>query len=255
MHLTTALCTIILFMTLIWCWYLVSKNPAVVDVAWPIGLMLLGLMDLLITISWKNGLFCILLIIWGGRLASFLWWTRIRLNIHDKRYTQLDTSWCLSADIAFLLHYQLQGLLILIISLPWFFIAKNPILTRLDLLGILLALAAIGAETLADWQLLRFKKHHKGQVCNQGLWQYSRHPNYFFEWLTWCAFTLCALPTSWGWLAVLSPLTLYLIMTKITAPMTEQGSIKARGKAYLDYQRVTPLFFPKFINLNGIFYE
>ena len=247
MHPILALCVMLLFMSLVWGWYLVTNNPSVVDVAWSLGLMLLGVLQLASAgFFWRNLLFGAVLLLWGVRLAGFLWWTRIRLKQHDKRYTELDTSWCQSKDLAFLINYQAQGLLIVLIALPWYFIAHGHGFTWLDGLGLCAALGFITLETLADWQLRQFKRQHPGQVCNTGLWYYSRHPNYFFEWLTWCAFTLCALSTSWGWLAILSPLTLYLVMTKLTGPMTELGSLKARGEAYRAYQRITPLFFPKF---------
>jgi steroid 5-alpha reductase family enzyme len=244
MHPLFALTTIGLLMTFVWVWYLWTNNPGVVDVAWAIGLMLLGLMQLHPSnLSIRTLLFSAVLVIWGLRLAGFLWWTRIRIKQHDKRYTNLDISWFHSKNFAFFCHYQLQGLFILMIATPWYFIGQGNEFTGLEIIGLCGALLAVCLETLADWQLLQFKKTHRKQVCNIGLWHYSRHPNYFFEWLTWCAFTVCALSTPYGWLAWISPLTLYLIMTKITAPMTEAGSIKARGKAYLAYQQQTPMFF------------
>ena len=151
MHPVIALCFIILFMSGVWGWYLWTKNPSVVDVAWPLGLMTLGLLDLThANFSVRTVLFSLILCIWGIRLAGFLWWTRIRLHQHDKRYTELKATWCQSADLAFLLNYQLQGLFILIISLPWYFIAYGQQFSWFEGLAFCFALAAIAAESLAD---------------------------------------------------------------------------------------------------------
>ncbi len=104
---------------------------------------------------------------------------------------------------------------------------------------------AITLETVADLQLTNFKKKLPGRVYDQKLWHHCRHPNYFFEWLVWCAFTLFALSFPYGWISFISPLTLYFIMTRITAPMTEHSSIQSKGEQYLHYRKVTPMFFPK----------
>ena len=138
-------------------------------------------------------------------------------------------------------------MLILIVSLPWYFISQihsDYFLCAIDYFMILAALLSIAAETIADYQLQSFKALHPGQVCDVGLWFYSRHPNYFFEWLTWCVYACFAFPASLGFLAWISPLMLFGIMTRITAPLTENGSIQSRGELYLSYQKVPPMFFP-----------
>jgi steroid 5-alpha reductase family enzyme len=92
----------------------------------------------------------------------------------------------------------------------------------------------------------RFKAQHKGGVCNIGLWNYSRHPNYFFDWLTWLGFTLFGIQSNNGYLGLVSLLLLYLIFTRITGPLTERGSVQSRGQKYIDYQNQTSVFFPWF---------
>jgi len=242
---------IILFihMCLIWCLYRYLKNPSKVDVGWASGLTLSGLIFLYsYSVSLRTIVLSIVLIAWGSRLGLYLWFTRIRQGALDKRYERLSDTWKIAKPMGFFLNFQLQGILILIIATPWYFSGSSfsNSLNFLDYLGIILAGVGLWGETLADHQLQHYKKNPSGPVCTIGLWNYTRHPNYFFEWLIWCAFSLFGLAHSYGFIGLISPLFLYLIMTQITGPMTEEGSIQSRGQAYLDYQKTTPMFFPWF---------
>ena len=245
MNMLLPLLSIIVFMACIWLVQQHCQNPSVIDVAWAPGIVLISLMHVEhANLTPRLLLLGTLLILWALRLSGFIWWTRIRHGLHDKRYTAVNANWGARQALGFFFNGQLQGLFILVISLPWYFIAKGHALTFLDELGIALTLCGLLGETCADVQLHQFKQRHPGKVCDDGLWFYSRHPNYFFEWLVWCGFACCALSTPWGSMALLSPLALYLIMTRITAPLTELGSIESRGNAYLRYQQNTRLFFP-----------
>lgn len=243
-----ALSVMFLHMLLIWVWYLYRGNPSVVDVGWASGLTLIGFLYLYSQpLSYRSNSLSLLLLLWGGRLGLYLWLTRIRRGKIDQRYISLSEKWKMNKPLGFLLNFQLQGLLILIISLPWYFVSISDAqhLKWLDYFAIFLALISIILESIADRQLQKFKKQHSGKLCNTGLWGLSRHPNYFFEWLTWCSFAIFAFATTNGWLASISPLLLYVIMTRVTGPMTEAQSIKSKGNAYLEYQQNTPMFFPK----------
>jgi steroid 5-alpha reductase family enzyme len=236
-------------MLTVWVLYRILKNPSIVDTAWALGLMISGLIYLCSApFNFRIGIISSVLIIWGMRLGGYLWYTRIRKGIVDKRYLKLSENWKIAKSVGFLLNFQLQGFLILIISSVFLLAAHDSpsTLSLLDWAGVILALVAIAGETLADYQLYSFQQTNKGEVCQSGLWKYSRHPNYYFEWLIWWAFTLFALHFPLGWIAWVSPLLLYLLMTKVTGPLTERGSIAARGQAYLDYQRRTAMFFPWF---------
>lgn len=241
---------IFIHMCVFWAWYRWANNPSVVDVGWASGLTLSGLIYLFSQgVDFRTLVLSVILLLWGGRLGLYLWLTRIRQGKVDKRYMSLSEDWKIAKPLGFFLNFQLQGFLILIVSMPWFFAAKVTVSQPglLDWAAVCLALFAIVMETIADLQLQAFKKQDSGQVCNQGLWALCRHPNYFFEWLVWCAFTLFALTHSFGWVAIVSPLTLYWVMTQVTGPMTERGSIKSRGKLYKRYQDNTPMFFPKYL--------
>ncbi len=235
-------------MSLIWIWYRITKNPSVVDVGWASGLTLSGLTYLSQqSLSIRTVILGVILLMWGIRLGGYLWWTRIRKKQVDKRYISLSQSWDIKKSFGFFLNYQLQGMLMFIISMSWYFISLNPAKTIsfIDVVGLIVFITALFLESLADSQLQRFKKNHPGKVCNQKLWHFSRHPNCFFEWLVWCSFTIFALSSPYGLLSLISPITLYLLMVHVTIPLTEKQSVESRGNLYTQYQTKTPMFFPK----------
>ena len=106
---------------------------------------------------------------------------------------------------------------------------------------------AIGGEWLADRQLARFRTDpsSKGRVCRDGLWRYSRHPNYFFEWTHWLAYVLIGWGSPYWWVTLAGLVAMYLFLNFVTGvPFTEQQALRSRGDAYRDYQRTTSRFFP-----------
>ncbi len=234
-------------MMVVWGLYRLLKNPSVVDVSWSLGLMVSGLIYLIgQPISLRSLIVAVLLIVWALRLAGYLWYTRIRKGHVDKRYLELSNQWKMSQSLGFFLNFQLQGFFIFILSITFYFIphVSGYSLSMLDKIALLTIIIGIMGESLADFQLQAFRKAHPGRVCNAGLWQYTRHPNYFFDWLTWCGFFLFAVTIPYGYLSMVSPLLLLIIFTKITGPITERSSIASRGQAFLDYQKNTSMFFP-----------
>ncbi|WP_156496642.1 DUF1295 domain-containing protein, partial [Alcanivorax sp. HI0083] len=117
----------------------------------------------------------------------------------------------------------------------------------LVLLGVVVGLLAIAGEALADKQLADFKKRpdSKGKTCREGFWRYSRHPNYFCEWLHWVSYPVMAIGAPYaGWLWLL-PLAMFVFLWFATGiPYTEKQALKSRGDDYRDYQRTTSAFFP-----------
>lgn len=246
-------CYLLLQMCVVWMTYRLLKNPSVVDASWSIGLMMAGLIYLYSTpITPRDTLVSGLLMLWALRLAGYLWYTRIHQGHLDKRYTELSNHWKINQSLGFFLNFQLQGLLIFIISFIFYPISHSDhtYLTLIDGMAAIVVLGGIMGESVADMQLYRFKRQQKGKVCNIGLWRYSRHPNYFFDWVTWLGFTLFAIQSSKGYLSIVSLLVLYLIFTQLTGPLTERGSVKSRGQIYIDYQQQTSMFFPWFKRRN-----
>jgi steroid 5-alpha reductase family enzyme len=114
--------------------------------------------------------------------------------------------------------------------------------------GLMLWCVGYGGSIAADAQLHRFRTlpDNRGKVCCVGLWNYSRHPNYFFEILLWSGFALIGLSTQLGWLGLISPITLLLTMTFITGPISERQSLKSKPDAYRQYQKTTSMIIPWF---------
>jgi steroid 5-alpha reductase family enzyme len=241
-------------MSFMWGLYRILKNPSVVDVSWSLGLMVSGLIYLSFTpFSFRTLIISSLLILWALRLAFYLWYTRIRKGHVDKRYIELSTNWKISPSLGFFINFQLQGLLILIISSVFLLVSKSghTHITTIDIFAFCVITLGVMGETIADLQLQRFKIRYKGEVCNRGLWNYSRHPNYFFDWLSWMGFALFAIQSNIGYLGLLSPLMLYIVFTRMTGPLTERGSMQSRGQKYIEYQKQTSMFFPWFKKKSG----
>jgi len=149
------------------------------------------------------------------------------------------------------LFFQAQALLDVLLGLPFLLAAWNPTagLHPLEWAAAALWLAAWVGESVADGQLRRFKARAEsaGLTCREGLWRFSRHPNYFFEWLVWVAYLLLALTAPWGWTAILGPaLMLYFLLRVTGIPYTEAQSLRSRPEDYARYQRETSPFIPWF---------
>jgi steroid 5-alpha reductase family enzyme len=147
-----------------------------------------------------------------------------------------------------LLLFVLQGLLAGVFALPALAAASDQrALGSIDAAAIVVFVVAWWGGSLADRQLARFKADpaHHGTVCDIGLWRYSRHPNYFCEWILWCAL----LPLGWGsplaLLALTTPLVLFVLLNFVTGiPPAEARSLAVRGERYRHYQQRTSAFFP-----------
>jgi len=112
-------------------------------------------------------------------------------------------------------------------------------------------IVAIGGEALADWQLKCFRRNpaNEGRVCDQGLWRFSRHPNYFFEWVCWLAYPIAAVDIQggfpWGRLSISGPLVMYRLLVHVSGiPLLEQHMLARSGDEFRKYQSRTNAFFP-----------
>jgi steroid 5-alpha reductase family enzyme len=142
-----------------------------------------------------------------------------------------------------------QAILALVLSLPFALIMVNPKpgLKIIELVGASLWFVAVIGESASDRQLKKFKANpsNKGKVCDIGLWYYSRHPNYFFEWMIWVSFFVMALGSSWGFVSIICPILILYFLLKVTGiPYTETQLLKSRGNAYAVYQKNTSAFIP-----------
>lgn len=238
-----------LAMLLTWLLALKLRNIGIVDVAWA-GLMALA------------GLFCawsasgsdlarisvaVLSGIWGFRLFFSLL-KRVSHEPEDGRYQALRAAWN-GNPAKFLVFFQGQALIVALFSVPFFAAAGNPQLTADHRLLAALAVFVVSilGETLADRQLAAFRADpaNKGKTCRTGLWAWSRHPNYFFEWLHWFSYVLLAIGSPYFLASLIGPLLMLAFLYRISGiPWTEAQALRSRGEDYLRYQREVSAFFP-----------
>lgn len=188
---------------------------------------------------------------WAFRLAAFLYWTRVRGHREeDGRYQTLRRGWGSRAGAFFFVFYQVQALLAWLFAGPVFLAMTARSTWAIgDMIGIAIWAVSVLGEAIADSQLAAFRADsaRRGQVCRMGLWRYSRHPNYFFEWLHWWAYVAMTWGTPWGWLTWGAPALMLLFLFKVTGiPATEAQAVRSRGEAYRAYQRTTSVFVPWF---------
>lgn len=194
----------------------------------------------------NSNLLYYLYLIWAIRL-SFHLFKRIKAHGEDKRYLVLKQKWKVWYGIYFFLLFQLEGILTHLLVIPLFLdYQTKPSAVIFYLTLIVFAVAIIG-ESIADKQLKSFKKANPQEVCNVGLWKYSRHPNYFFEWLIWLSFAIFSFSATTSWPGLIPAIVMYLLLTKVTGiPPAEASSLQSRGNKYRKYQETTSIFFPWF---------
>lgn len=208
---------IFLMMCMVWMLYKFYNNPSVVDTFWPVGLWISGSLFLLVENPTHRAIVIqVFLTIWMLRISTHSFLTRVLNNKVDKRYLTMSEEWAIPKSLGFFLNFQFQGLLIFIISLALYFSGKveGESLTTYDWVGLSFCYLGLIGETLSDMQRNRFLKNNKDKedkACDVGLWKYLRHPNYFFECLVWVGFAITALPADFGYLAFISPATVYLV--------------------------------------------
>ncbi|MDZ4786536.1 MAG: DUF1295 domain-containing protein, partial [bacterium] len=192
-----------------------------------------------------------LVCIWSFRLGMYLLFNRIIGKEEDGRYKALRSHWAQNANRNFFFFFQSQAILNLILSLPILLIMQDSteIFTNWDYLAVTLMITSIVGESISDFQLAAWRKDplNKGRSCRAGLWNYSRHPNYFFEWLHWWFYVFLAISLPYGWLTVAAPLLMLYFLLRVTGiPYTELQAVKSRGDDYREYQRTTSAFVPWF---------
>lgn len=239
-------------MAVVWAICKRLNNAGFVDVAWSYGFAVVVAMYVVMGPGdpLRKGLIMAMVGVWSLRLGTHL---LIRVAGHhpteDARYAALREAFPKRVWLMFFGFFLLQGLLIGILSAPFAVACANPApgLGPWEIAGAALWVLALGGEVLADGQLKRFRANpaKKGRVCQTGLWRYSRHPNYFFEWVIWVAFFVFACGSPWGWVTFFCPLIMLHFLLNVTGvPPAEEQSLKSRGDAYREYQRTTSVFVP-----------
>ncbi|MFO1448577.1 MAG: DUF1295 domain-containing protein [Opitutaceae bacterium] len=230
------------------------NNYGIVDIAWSYAFGALAILYGVLAngLPLRRILMPALVVLWSLRLGTHLY-KRV-MGHHpeeDGRYREMRIRWAKNFTWEMFKFYQLQAVSLVILSLPFVLVCLNPTpaIHPLELAGLTLWFIALCGETVADAQLAAFKRRpeNRGKVCDFGLWRYSRHPNYFFEWLIWVAYFVFACGSPWGWISLICPASMLYLLLRVTGiPMTEEQSVRSRGDAYRRYQATTSAFIPWF---------
>ena len=232
-----------------------TGNSGWVDTIWTFSVGLVGASSALWPIGGaapnaRQWLVAALVAIWSLRLGSHIAMRSAGIS-DDPRYAAFAKEWGVDSPRRMLVFLQNQAFGSIPLVFAIFIAARFPSdeLRLQDYLGALILFVGIAGEALADAQLKNFRRlpANKGRVCDAGLWRWSRHPNYFFEWFGWLAYPIIAISPDypWGWATLLAPVFMYWILVHVTGiPPLEQQMLRSRGERYRDYQLRTSMFFP-----------
>lgn len=249
-----ALCVV---MALAWACQRQAGNIGWVDVFWTFGTAAAGMA---LAFAWpapepspgRRLLVCAVAAAWSLRLGLHIG-RRVARSQEDGRYVELRKDWGAALQPRLFAFLQLQALVSTALAAAIGLAARRPgPLGLQDALGLAIALAAVIGETLADRQLQAFAADpgNRGQVCDRGLWAWSRHPNYLFEWLAWFAYPAIAIDISGaypqGWWALAAPVLMFGVLRFGTgAPPLEAHMLRTRGDAFRAYSARVPIFLPR----------
>ena len=244
-----------LAMTGAWAVQRATGNSGWVDAVWSFSTGLAGVAFALVPVDgaapgWRQWLVAALIAAWALRLGGHIA-LRSRHGPEDARYAALRTEWGAGFQRRLFWFLQIQALCAFILALSVLVAARNPepAFRLVDALGLVVIAVAVLGEGVADQQLSRFKADpaNRGRVCDVGLWGWSRHPNYFFEWLVWWAWPLLAIGAGWpwGWVALAGPVLMYWLLVHASGiPPLEATMLASRGDAFRAYQARVSAFFP-----------
>ena len=248
---TLSICLVcsILVMTALWAYQRRSGYPAIVDVAWAFTT---GGIGVVLCINAQGSIerrviAAVLIAAWGLRLGVHLA-RRFARNPVDRRYVAMKERWGGKAEAFMLGFFMLQALATVLFALPIMSAAtgdtpSTPILAT----GLALSIGGMLGVTISDRQLSGFVhvEANRGKICRVGLWSWSRHPNYFFEWLIWSGFAVLASDGPLWYIGLGGMLLMLLLLLKVTGiPHVEREALRKRGDAWRQYQKETSVFIP-----------
>jgi steroid 5-alpha reductase family enzyme len=235
-------------------WFVAQKtrNAGIVDVGWAQSftavILVFALQPLTPRGNWLP--LAIVVIAWSTRLTCYLIARGAATGREEGRYVDLRRRWALHASKRFFFFFQAQAALAAVLSTAFVvpFVAPAWDGGGLRIFGAMVAAAGVAGEAFADAQLRKFKQDpaNVGKVCDTGLWSYSRHPNYFFEWLYWIGIAVYGfafgLP---GLLGLVGQAIIFASIWGVTGiPPTENQALRSKGEAYRQYQARVSKFIP-----------
>lgn len=235
------------FLVVLWGVQLRTRDAATADVGWS-ALVAAGAVTAALVVNgdpWRRAVVGVAATVWALRLPFFLLRDRVLTGgPEDGRYRALREHWGVHAARNFLFLYLGQGVVAALFVVPIAAAMAGGPLDGWAIAGCVVWLIAVVGETIADRQLARFRADpaRHGMVCRAGLWRYSRHPNYFFEWIHWWTYVLIGHAAP---LTFVGPVAMFLFLFRITGiPYTERRALATRGARYREYQRTTSVFVP-----------
>jgi len=248
--------TILIYMLVFYIIAQCIKDNSIIDIAWGPGFIFLTLVLSFIShpVKVNELLILAMVFLWGTRLGIHIY-SRNKGKPEDFRYAEWRKEWGKNAAlIAFYKIFMLQGLVMLILSLPIIIAFSDN--TRetgtSEIIGILIFISGFTWESIADLQLSKFKKDpvNKGKIMNSGLWKYSRHPNYFGEMILWWGIFISTAGNTYGIYGIISPVIITLLLRFGSGvPMLEKKY--RHRKDFIEYASKTPVFIP-FVGKKGI---
>lgn len=246
-------CPTLGLMAFFWLWQRQKSMADIIDVGWALCLGYLATLYTFLTKPAPIRACLFLIIVWGWslRLSHHLFFNRFLKGIEDGRYQTLRRMWGQKAQPYFLVLFLGQSVLAYLLAVTFVPIVTHsgPLKPLWGCCAALTWLVSVAGESWADHQLKVFRSNpeNRGGICRQGLWRFSRHPNYFFEWVYWFCFIFLAIGHTQWWLSWVGPTVMFVFLNFITGvPPIEARMLASRKDAFLDYQRKTSRFFPWF---------
>lgn len=243
------LAALVSLFAVLWLVSLWAKDASIVDIAWGPSFAVVAWLTLAVAkpATWKAGLVVGLVTLWALRLAGYLAWRnlghgedaryRAMREKHGNRFplVSLVTVFLLQAGIAWVVSWPVQA-----------GVAMGETLTPINFIGMLLFTAGLIFESLGDYQMARFKSDpdNKGSVMNRGLWRYTRHPNYFGDFLVWWGLYSVTLEMSYGWWTIIGPAVMTILLIRVSGVRHLESSLRSRIDGYEAYIRCTSPFIP-----------
>lgn len=230
-------------LTALWALSVRIKDSSIVDIFWGLGFVLLSLM--LNSFTSKGVWVALLVTLWGSRLSLWLAMRNLGKG-EDARYTAMRNKWGAKWPwVSLFIVFYFQGFLMCVVSLPvQMAVSRSSEFTIFDLLGTLVVLFGITFESVADWQLKTFKSdpQNKGKIISTGLWTYSRHPNYFGDFVVWWGFYFFAVSVGAYW-TFIGPLVMSVLLMRVSGVTLLEQAMSTRP-GYQAYIARTNAFFP-----------
>ncbi len=229
-----------------------TKNAGIVDVGWALSFTAVVALFGAQAHATRDAYLPIgaIVVVWSTRLGCYLIARGAVFGHEEGRYVELRRRWALGAARKFYIFFQVQALLTGVLATAFVvpFLAEPDDGGVLRAIGVALAAIGVAGESIADAQLARWKRQpvNRGKVCDRGLWSWSRHPNYFFEWLVWVGYAVYGLAYwPWGAIAILPQAIILGSIFGVTGiPPTETQALRSKGDAYRQYQARVSRFIP-----------